>query len=101
MSEMLTKEAFAENLKTTFRIPFQSGENAELELIEVVETMTTPTQQQFSLFFRGPLAYLLPQATYHLLHDKMGEMDIFIVPVGKEPDGFRYEAVFNYVIRGN
>jgi hypothetical protein len=87
-------------LKTTFRIPLESPSVAELELIEVVETTATPRQQQFSLFFRGPLEYLLPQGTYHMEHEKMGAIDLFIVPVGREQDGFRYEAVFNYVIQG-
>jgi hypothetical protein len=98
VSETLTKEAFAENLNTKFRIPFPSGEAAELELIEVVETMKTPRQLQFSIFFRGPLGYLLPQSTYQLEHEKMGAMQIFIVPVGREANGFRYEAVFNYAL---
>ena len=97
MSEKLTKEAFSENLNTHFRIPLQSGNAAELELIEVKETMSTPSQQQFSVFFRGPLEYLLPQGTYHMEHEKMREIDLFIVPVGREPDGYHYEAVFNYV----
>jgi hypothetical protein len=96
LSEILTKEAFSENLNTRFRIPFQSGDAAELELIEVVETMSTSNQQQFSVFFRGPLEYLLPQGTYHMEHEKMEAIDIFIVPVGKEQNGFHYEAVFNY-----
>jgi hypothetical protein len=100
VSEILTKEAFTENLDTKFRIPLESSGAAELELIEVVETTATPRQQQFSLFFRGPLEYLLPQGTYHMEHEKMGAIDLFIVPVGREQDGFRYEAVFNYVIQG-
>ncbi len=100
MSELLTKEAFTENLNTKFRIPFDSSRAAELELIEVVEARSTSRQQQFSVFFRGPLEYRLPQATYHMEHEKMGEIDLFIVPVGREPEGFRYEAVFNYVIQG-
>jgi hypothetical protein len=101
VSETLTKEAFAENLNTKFKIPFESGQEAELELIEVVETMRTPRQQQFSVFFRGPLDYLLPQATYQMEHEKLGAMQIFIVPVGREQEGFRYEAVFNYVLQQN
>ncbi len=100
MSELLTKEAFAENVNTKFRIPLESSRAAELELIEVVEARSTSRQQQFSVFFRGPLEYILPQATYHMEHEKMGAMDLFIVPVGREPEGFRYEAVFNYVLQG-
>lgn len=100
MSELLTKEAFAENLNTKFRVPLEPPNAAELELVEVLETMRTPRQQQFSVFFRGPLDYLLPQATYHMEHEKMGAISLFIVPVGREQDGFRYEAVFNYVLQG-
>lgn len=100
MSELLTKEAFTENLNTKFRIPFDSSKAAELELIEVVEARSTSRQQQFSVFFRGPLEYRLPQATYRMEHEKMGEIDLFIVPVAREPEGFRYEAVFNYVVQG-
>ena len=99
MPEKLSKEDFSENLNTRFRIPFQSGEVAELELIEVLETMRTPRQQQFSIFFHGPLNYMLPQGTYRMEHEKLGAIDIFIVPIGREQDGFRYEAVFNYVLQ--
>jgi hypothetical protein len=101
VSETLSKEAFAENLNTKFRIPLNSSSPAEIELIEVMEARSTPRQQQFSLFFRGPLEYFLPQGTYHMEHEKLGPLDLFIVPVGKEQEGFRYEAVFNYVLEAN
>lgn len=100
MSEIMTKEAFAENLNTKFRISLGPSKTAELELIEVLGTLATPRQEQFSIFFRGPLDYLLPQSIYHMEHDRMGELDLFIVPVGRQQDGFRYEAVFNYVLQG-
>lgn len=100
MSESLTKEMFSENLNTKVRISLPSGNAAELELIEVVETVSTPHQQQFSVFFRGPLDYLLPQSIYQMEHEKMGTMDIFIVPVSKGTDGVHYEAVFNRVLQG-
>jgi hypothetical protein len=101
VSETLSKEAFAENLNTKFRINFESSKAAEIELVEVMEARSTSRQQQFSLFFRGPLEYLLPQGTYHMEHEKMGALDLFIVPIGREQEGFRYEAVFNYVIEAN
>lgn len=101
MSEILTKEAFAENLNTKFTIPLEASSTTELELIEVMEARSTSRQQQFSVFFRGPLEYILPQGTYHMEHEKMGAIDIFIVPVSRKQDGFHYEAVFNYVIEGN
>ena len=101
MAENSTKEAFSENLNTRFRVPLGSDNAAELELIEVTEILSSPGQEQFSLLFRGPMEYFFPQSIYHIEHEKLGEMDIFIVPVGKSKDGFRYEAVFNYVRQGD
>jgi L-ascorbate metabolism protein UlaG (beta-lactamase superfamily) len=98
VSEKLSKEAFSESLNTRFRIPTQSSDALELKLMEVVETMRTPTREQFSVLFSGPLEYHLPQGIYHMEHEKMGEMDIFLVPIGKGPEGYNYEAVFNRVI---
>jgi hypothetical protein len=95
--EKLTKEAFSENLNTKFRVPLGSDKAAELELIEVKEIISSPEQEQFSIVFRGPLEYFFPQSIYHIEHEKMGEMDIFIVPVAKDKESFSYEAVFNYL----
>jgi len=52
--------------------------------------------ERFSVFFKGSLEFLLPQATYRLAHPQMGEFDLFLVAVGQEADGYRYEAVYNY-----
>jgi hypothetical protein len=99
--EHFTKEAFSEHLNTKFLISLEPAGAVELELIEVVSTLSTPRQEQFSVFFRGPLAIYLPQMTYHMQHEAMGELDLFIVPVGKGQDGFRYEAVFNRALEAN
>jgi hypothetical protein len=80
VSENFTKEVFSEHLNTKFRIPLQSSNAAELELINVVGTFSSPRQEQFSVFFRGPLDYLLPQGTYQMEHEKMGALALFIVP---------------------
>ena len=95
MPEFFTKEGFAEHLNTKFRIPLQPSGAVELELVEVVSTLSTPRQEQFSIFFRGPGDIYLPQMTYRMEHAALGELDLFIVPIGRDPEGFRYEAVFN------
>jgi hypothetical protein len=48
----------------------------------------------FSLVFRGPLQPVMPQRTYRIEHADLGELDIFLVPIGRDPQGVRYEAVF-------
>ena len=48
----------------------------------------------FALVFRGPAGDVLPQGTYHVEHDALGAFDLFLVPIGADADGVRYEAVF-------
>ena len=45
--------------------------------------------------FYGPADVYLPQYNYPLEHERMGRIAIFLVPVGRDDRGFRYEAVFN------
>lgn len=56
-----------------------------------------------SLIFHGPADKFLPQKTYELSCDALGEFDVFLVPIGelrekrderRERTGFRYQAVF-------
>lgn len=97
--ESVSQESFAENLNTKFRLPVQSGEPLELELIEVAPGTPLEGTERFSLVFRGALGFTLPQSIYHLEHERLGALDIFLVPVAREADGFRYEAVFNRYVR--
>jgi hypothetical protein len=55
--------------------------------------------ERFSVQFRGPEKIFLPQDTYRITHEQMGDFDLFLVPVAREELGFRYEAVFNYFIK--
>lgn len=49
----------------------------------------------FGLTFRCPGPQLLPQAIYRLEHPVLGVLEIFLVPVGRDGDGFFYQAIFN------
>jgi hypothetical protein len=49
----------------------------------------------FYLMFVGAGDTLLPQRLYRLKQDDMGEVTIFIVPVGKDEHGISYQATFN------
>jgi len=98
MLEQLTRESFSGQLNTKFRLSPEPGKMIELELIEIVDSGETAGQaERFSLHFRGPLDYLFPQRTYRMEHEELGQMEIFIVPIRKDDQGFYYEAVFNRV----
>jgi hypothetical protein len=93
--ESLSRESFEENLHTVFRLPVESGEPLELELIEVASGAPLEGTERFSVVFRGALSFVLEQSIYHLEHERLGALDLFLVPIAREADGFRYEAVFN------
>jgi len=92
----LTHETFAPCLGQPFQIETDAEPALDCELVEV-----TPRSEQrdgrrpFSLLFRGPAAPILPQRIYRLRHPTLGELDLFLVPIGPSGDGIGYEAVFN------
>lgn len=99
MAADLTEKEFARHLKTKFTAKI-GEENIDLELIEVKTYFPQAIEQggmeRFSVFFDGPADRRLPQQTYQLQHDAMGEFGLFLVPISEGENGLRYEAVFNY-----
>lgn len=100
MSKLISEAEFAANLNSTFRINAELPQPFEFKLVEVNHKNVDPTEEpgmeRFSLVLAGPADRLLQQSTVPLTHDVLGELELFLVPIGRENDGFRYEAVFNY-----
>lgn len=99
MIEEMNRGMFAEQLNTFFQAVLQPDQyRVPLELVEVGEQRPSPRVDNYSLLFRGPKEFCLLQSMYPLEHDSLGEFDLFLVPVGEKPDGFRYEAVINRLV---
>lgn len=100
MAERLSEEDFAKHLHTKFRVRAEGLAEAELELDEVAGYAGGADEQagmeRFSLFFEGPPGVFLQQGVYALGHEQLGEVTLFLVPIGRTERGFRYESVFNY-----
>lgn len=94
MSETFNYEVLSKQLNTKFAL-VGAPEPFEIELVEVTKPTATASQAFFSLFFLSRGDFMLPQGTYRLEHEQLGEMMIFLVPTSRETDGFKYEAVFN------
>lgn len=94
MIEDLTVESFAGCVGEAFRLTADEG-TFEVTLVEC-ETLggTALNRVPFSLVFLGPREPVLPQRTYPLAHDELGELEVFLVPIAQDDDGTRYEAVF-------
>lgn len=97
MLQDLTHASFEEHLNTPFRVHCGGETPLEVVLFQVRlhEPHGGPRKQPFSLYFRGPRQPVLPQQIYRLDHDRMGTMEVFLVPIGPDGQGMGYEAVFN------
>jgi len=94
-----THALFTENQNTSFIVQHPHWGNVAVELVSVSDLRETPRQRMFSLVFRGPLEQPLGQGLQPMLHEKMGNESLFLVPIAREVDGFRYEAVFNNLLQ--
>ncbi len=102
MIDKLTSQDFSAYLNHSFRIQNGPAQPLDLELIQVTDlgsesnSAQAAARQPFSLVFRGPTSdSYLPQRIYTLEHERMGRLDIFLVPIGPDKQGMRYEAIFN------
>ncbi len=100
--ESLTAADFAEHLATPFRLQ-TGGEPLPLELVEVQRASyaddpaavgPSGRREPFNLLFRGPRSPYARQGTYRLEHERMGTLEIFLVPLGPDTAGMRYQAIF-------
>ncbi len=93
----LTQEQFESHLTQPFQVKsFDSP--LTLVLVEVTKRGSfdpgIQKRHPFSLIFRGPMEPALPQMTYPLTHEVLGDLALFLVPVGPDNEGMCYEAVF-------
>lgn len=66
-----------------------------LQLIEVKKLGSGERKGgAFSLLWQGPKEPALAQATYRVSQEKIGDNDLFLVPVALQDAGYQYEAVF-------
>jgi hypothetical protein len=99
--EAFTIETFADHIAEQFSVSVEAGA-VEVELIGATalaqtsgRAIQTPVHRApFSLEFLGPPERLLLQGTYPFEHPALGVFDIFVVPIGRDETGIRYEAVF-------
>lgn len=96
MLETLTIESFQPHVGTSFWL-YSGDHKVEMRLLRVAKVMESERarlkRNPFSLFFLAPM--IVPQGTHRLKHEAFGDgLDIFLVPVGQQPDGFLHEAVF-------
>ena len=101
MLDRLTVADFEPLCGSAFRGELPGTGQLELGLIAAKTLPGSPPQTDggvrrhpFSLVFRVRTPLRLPQGIYPLEHDRLGRLDIFLVPVGRDADGLLLEAIF-------
>ncbi len=95
----LVFEDFADKVGQTFTIGFSDAPAVVLSLAEaeLLKGRHSPVKgrQPYSLIFVGQSEQMLPQRMYWLEHATLGQIELFLVPVGKDARGFQYQSLFN------
>jgi hypothetical protein len=99
--QWLTVDLFVDRVGEEFVVSAEGGPSVAMTLSHALEGSAPggvgpdgQERQQFSLWFRGPLEPLLRQATYDVEHAELGRLALFLVPLGRDDGGTRYEAAF-------
>lgn len=102
MLETFTVQTFIPHLNSKFHVFLNVSQWVEMELIEANElseasrggTPEEPGRMPFALLFRSPGEVYLPQRIYSMKHNEIGSFELFLVPIGPDGEGMRYEAIF-------
>lgn len=99
----LNREAFARNVNTKFSFSLGRGETVGVKLTQVIDmtpeaakpAAAATGRECFAAVFVGSNNEPFPQETYLVTHPKLGRFSMLVVPMGRDNEGFYYEAVFN------
>ena len=102
MLETFTITTFSGQEGTAFRLSLASGEALDATLLQVTALSAKgPSGEElprkripFSLLFRVPAPDRFEQKIYTLEHPVIGTFDLFLVPIGRDPEGYQCEAIF-------
>ena len=88
---------FADQVGSEFRIEVAEGQFVTAKLAEATALRTSatgterPSREPFSLLFATGDDAVLQQRIYRVVHEKLGELSLFLVPIGPG----QLEAIFN------
>lgn len=95
----LVFQDFADKVEQIFVI---SDQNVPAIPLTLAQAELLPAKQArpgirppFSLTFLAKDPRVLPQRLYRMEHNELGDLTIFLVPIGKDAQGVSYQATFN------
>jgi len=98
MLDQIKLDEFETLVGTTLRLSGNGPEYADLELVQA-RALANPSpraEAPFLLTLReNGASRVIPQGIFRLHHPTLGELDLFIVPIGPDRSGMCYEVTFN------
>lgn len=95
---LLTCSDFEKYNGQIFLMALSSDNELKLKLIMATEfkNYSPLARMPFSLVFQtAGIMGGFPQGLYTLQHPEGGDIEIFLVPIGPDSNGMRYEAIFS------
>ena len=91
-----TKDHWQPYLSESFNVSLATNQSLTLQLIEVssLGAKSNTRREPYALLFRGPTQPVFAQSTVELEHSSLGRLALFLVPIGPDDQGMRYEAIF-------
>jgi hypothetical protein len=97
----LTADDYVPHVGDRFVLQSESHDAVSARLVEVTPVPASgarpsalPRKQPFSLVFRAESNQELPQDTYQVRHQDLGDVSLLLVPVSPARGGVQLEAVF-------
>ena len=97
-TQLPSQTEFAGAVDSRFGVREADDAAVEFTLVQCKSLLSNEKQECYSLLFRGPADFPPVQSIYVLENDKLGTMELFLVPVKKEDDGLYFEAVMNHLL---
>ena len=95
---VITKQTFENIDNKIFEVSFNPEQMTTCELIEInsinSQTLEQGQKEAFSLIFQTSGDTIFEQDTYMVKNSEFDETPLFLVPIGADEKGVRYEAVF-------
>lgn len=98
-SQLPSHSEFAAAVNSNFGVSAEGGTPVEFTLVECNDVISTERQHCYSLLFKGPVEQPPIQDTYTVENDRLGKMQLFLVPIKRDEDGIYFEAVMNHLLK--
>ena len=97
MLDRLRKEDFEPLIGQKLTVATRDAAPTELEVAEAT-TLKSPSPREtppFRVILRSRDGWRAPQGMFRISHPRLGELELFAVPIGPDAEGLCYEILFN------